>query len=398
MPEFFREFGLFCWTLKSGGFWQSVLWLWQLQNAIVGIIKEIDMNQYTLFTKVQDYYTDLVEKLAAAQRSISMTYLSFDSGEWSEQISQVLIAKAAEGVGVRLMVDELGQLLDEPRHALDNLALFNHLRSHGIQVDIFRPVSPLQANNRMHCKIAAIDNHMVFLGGSNIGDYYTTWTDTNLRVDGELGNVFHAVYDFLNGHSQNGKTSTRSIDTKNLTAGNNHLWLTIPHQQYDIRDALMKLIQEADKSIFIRTWYFLPDDEMLKALCEKARNGVRVNVLLSHETRVRPVDFANYIHVHKLVCTGGNVYRYAGKYMHSKAAWNNKGDVLFGSANLDPTSMHNNFESCLQIHDARLVWELRRSFYADLATSPKQTPESYLRRSLANKALTHACNLVSSWL
>ena len=181
-------------------------------------------------------------------------------------------------------------------------------------------------------------------------------------------------------------------------AGSDHLWLTIPRQQYDIRDALMKLILDADRSIFIRTWYFLPDDEMLNALCEKAKNGVRVNVLLSHETRVRPVDFANYIHVHKLVCAGGHVYRYAGKYMHSKAAWSDNGDLLFGSANLDPHSMHTNFESCLQIHDSKLTWELRHAFYADLATSPKQTPESYLGRSFADKALTHACNLASPWL
>lgn len=357
------------------------------------------MNQYTLFTKVQDYYTDLVEKLATAQQSISMTYLSFDSGEWSERIAQVLTAKAAEGVRVRLMVDEVGQLFDEPRHAVNNIALFNHLRSHGVQVDTFRPASPLQITNRMHCKIAAIDNRTAFLGGSNIGDYYTTWTDTNLRVDGLLGDTFHQIYDFLNNHSQNGaSSSSRILEPKNLLTGNDRLWLTIPRQQYDIRDALMKLIQDADQSIFIRTWYFLPDDEMLNALCEKAKSGVRVNVLLSHETRVRPVDFANYIHVHKLVCAGGNVYRYSGKYMHSKAAWNNNGDVLFGSANLDPTSMHNNFESCLQIQDSKLVWELRHAFYADLATSPKQTPESYLHRSLADKALTHACNLVSSWL
>ena len=84
--------------------------------------------------------------------------------------------------------------------------------------------------------------------------------------------------------------------------------------------------------------------------------------------------------------------------MHSKAAWNDKGDVLFGSANLDPHSMHINFESCLQINDPTLAWELRRAFYADLGTSARQTPESYSRRSLANKALSHACNLVSAWL
>lgn len=356
------------------------------------------MNRHTLFTNVQDYYENLVAELATAQHDISMTFLSFDSGVWAERISQALIAKAATGVRVRLMVDEFGQALDEPRHVIKNISLFNHLRSHGIQVDVYRPASPLQINNRLHCKIAAIDNRTVYLGGSNIGDYYTTWTDSNLRVDGELGNVFHSIYDFLRGFSQNGEFASRLLDTSSLQAGSDHIWLTVPRHKYDIREALMKLILDADKSIFIRTWYFLPDDEMLDALCAQARRGVQVNVLLSHETRVRPVDFANYIHVHKLVCAGGNVYRYAGKYMHSKVAWNDHSDVLFGSANLDAHSMKINFESCLKINDSKLAWELRHEFYADLATSPKQTSQSYLRRSLADKALTHACNLASPWL
>lgn len=356
------------------------------------------MNRHTLFTHVQDYYQNLVSELATAQHSISMTFLAFDSGIWSERIAQVLVAKAAAGVRVRLMVDEIGQVFDEPRHAIQNIALFNHLHVNGVQVDIYRPASPLGINNRLHCKFVAIDHRTVFLGGSNIGDYYTTWTDSNLRVDGKLGDTFHNLYDFLHGFSQNGDLARRLLSTSNLHAGSDRLWLTVPRHQYDIRKALMKLITHADKAIYIRTWYFLPDDEMLNALCEQAKKGVQVNVLLSHETRVRPVDFANYLHVHKLVCAGGNVYRYAGRYMHSKAAWNDHNDVLFGSANLDAHSMKINFESCLQINDSKLTWDLRHAFYSDLASSIKQTSQSHEHRSLADKALTHACNLASPWL
>ena len=355
------------------------------------------MNQHTLFSNVQDYYEDLVSQLQTAQTSISMTTLSFDDGIWSRRISEVLCSKALSGLNVRLMVDEFGQLLDEPRHTVQNIGLLHRLQAHGVQVDVYRPAAPLTLRNRMHCKIVAIDGHTAFLGGSNIGDYYTTWTDSNLRVNGELGTSFHDIYDFLRDHSKNGRAGS-SLDVSDLWAGNERVRLTVPGERSDVRDALLQLIRNAEKSIYIRTWYFVPDDEMLDALCAQARKGVQVNVLLSHETRVRPVDFANYLHVHKLVCSGGNVYRYTGKYMHSKAAWNDQGEVLFGSANLDPHSMYINFESCLQIHSEKLSWELRRSFYADLTTSLRQTPESHSQRSFANKALTHACSLVSAWL
>lgn len=356
------------------------------------------MNRHILFTNVQDYYTDLVAELATAQTEISMSYLAFEGGRWAWEISQVLFTKVAAGVRVRLMVDELGQLMDEPRRFLQNFDILNQLRTGNVQVDVYRPGAPLHIANRLHAKIAAIDDRTVYLGGSNIGDYYTSWTNTNLGVDGALGNTFHRIYDFLNGFSQNGNLSDRLLDATDLHAGSDRLWLTVPQHRFDARAALLSLIRNADKAIFIRTWYFLPDDETLTTFCEQAQKGAQVNVLLSHQTRVSPVDFANYIHIHKLVCAGGYVYRYAGHYMHCKAAWNELSQVLFGSANLDPTSMRNNFESCLAIDDAKLTWELRRSFYVDLAASLRQTPASYLHRSLASKAMTHVCNLVSAWL
>lgn len=383
---------------KIGVYWQFLLCDWQFENAKVGTPKEIAMNRHLLFTNVQEYYQNLVAELVTARHAISMTFLAFDSGIWAEKIAEVLIAKAAQGVSVRLMVDEIGQVFDKPAHAFKNIVLFDHLRSHGVQVDVYRPVSPLKINNRLHCKIVAVDNRTAFLGGSNIGDYYTTWSDSNLRVDGELGTVFHDLYDFLRGFSQNGDLASRLLNVSDLYAGTDRIWLTVPRHQYDIRQALLKLITDADKFIFIRTWYFLPDDEILAALCKQARRGVQVNVLLSHETRVRPVDFANYIHVHKLVCAGGNVHRYAGKYMHSKAAWNDHNNILFGSANLDAHSMKINFESCLQINDARLTWELRHAYYSDLASGIRQTAQSHLCRPFADKAITHACNLASPWL
>ena len=68
------------------------------------------MNRHTLFTHVQEYYSNLVSELASAQYDISMSFLAFDSGIWAERITQVLTAKAAAGVRVRLMVDEIGQV------------------------------------------------------------------------------------------------------------------------------------------------------------------------------------------------------------------------------------------------------------------------------------------------
>jgi cardiolipin synthase len=356
--------------------------------------------QKRLFTQVEPYYKNLASELETAQDSISMMYYAFDTGEWAERIAGILAAKAQAGIRTKLMVDEFGQVLDEPRHSLRNQALMQALREAGVEVNIFRPSGRrLTKLNRLHCKVCAIDHRTVFLGGSNIGDHYLGWDDSNLRLDGPLGDTFHQVFNYIQQFSDN-QPSYRSqgLNLSALYAGDAQLWLTVPGQRRDIRRALLQLILNADRAIYLRTWYFLPDQEILEALRSQAENGVRVNVLLSHKTRVRPIDFANYIDCHELAKSGGEILRYTEKYMHAKVAWNNHGDVLFGSANFERMALKNTFECSVALRDHKLAEVLRQSFEADRYACLAQTPEIFHRRPLPHKALSYACNLASPWL
>jgi len=298
------------------------------------------------------------------------------------------------------MVDEYGQILDEPRHSFQNKALMQSLREAGVEVSIFRPDGThLTKLNRLHCKVCAIDQRTVFLGGSNIGDHYLDWDDSNLRLNGRLDNTFHQIYDYMRGFSADQPLHpNRRIKLSSLYAGDAQVWLTIPGQRRDIRRALLHLILNADRAIYLRTWYFLPDQEILEALRSQAENGVQVYVLLSHKTRVRPIDFANYIHCHDLAKSGGKIYRYTEKYMHAKVAWNNHGEVLFGSANFERMALKNTFECSIELRDHRLAGALRQSFEKDRLTCLEQSPKIFRQRPLPHKALSYACNLASPWL
>jgi cardiolipin synthase len=356
--------------------------------------------QKTLFTNVEAYYNDLVAELKTAETKISMMYYAFDHGEWAVRISQVLMSKAQAGVEVRLMADGYGQILDEPRHVLKNKSLMQDLTNAGVDVEIFHPsANQLENINRLHCKVCAIDDRTVFLGGSNIGDHYPTWDDSNLRIDGPLGDTFHNVYEYVRQFSKSAlPAQIPDLNLSHLYGGDARVWMTVPKQRQDIRQALLNLINEAEKEIYIRTWYFLPDQEILNALRCQAERGVRAYVLLSHKTRVRPIDFANYIHCHKLAKAGGRVFRYTEKYMHAKAAWNDCGDVLFGSANLEQVALEKTFECCIAVRDHKLARDLKRAFYSDLPSCIEQTPEIYRKRPAPQKALSYACNLASAWL
>ena len=189
-----------------------------------------------------------------------------------------------------------------------------------------------------------------FIGGSNIGDHYPHWRDSNLRLDGNLGDTFRPA---LRLHwpifQKQNFANQASCPCLNCVTNGASLMLTLPGHRQDIRRALLDLILNAEKSITIRTWYFLPDKEILNALLSQAENGVRVNVIFSHRTRVPFIDAANRFIANKLVKSGVRVYRYKGQYMHGKEAWNDKSDILFGSANVDWWALYSNFECDLQL-------------------------------------------------
>jgi len=358
--------------------------------------------KYTLFTEVQPFYTDLIETLEEAQESISMMYMTLDAGEWGDRIAEILQKKSAEGVEVRLMVDRLGLVLDNPKNTFSNRTLLKELRQAGVQVDIFEPSGPrLSPSNRLHIKLVAIDRTTAFVGGSNIGNHYLRWQDTNLRLDGELGINAHMVYDYILQFcavSPEPSEAVRKLDISRLKIGDAEVMMTIPGSRMDIQRGILGMILDAEDMVYIRTWYFLPNKELLNAMLYQAERGVQIKVLLSHHTRVPLIDLANYITCHKLAKVGAYIYRYNQRYMHSKVTWNNTGDIIFGSANMDEQAQKDNFEFCLRIHDKALARKLTLAFEKDSYESKQQTCQTLRRKPFTHKVLSYICSLATPWL
>lgn len=329
-----------------------------------------------------------------------MLYFSFVHGVWAERIARALIERASAGVRVRLMVDQVGQVVDRPRSTLDSQLLLEDLRISGVQVDLFNPNGHrLTEDNRLHAKVCVIDEKTAFIGGSNIGDDYLEMEDINLRVQGALGRSLHDLHDFIRHHS--GQSLDKPLPEFHLSemmAGDAHIWLTVPKQRQDIRRAMLRLILDAQTGVFIRNWYFLPDAEILDALRSQAARGLKVQVLLSHRTKVRVVDSANLIHANKLAKSGGLVYRYDNDFAHGKVAWNDRGEILFGSANLDKQALRDNFECDLSFTDLELTGQLSDHFDQDAAKSIVQDEAYFQNMRTRSKAFAYLCSLAAPWL
>jgi cardiolipin synthase len=360
--------------------------------------------RHALYTEVEPFYIALLKALSSAQHKISMMYFTYDYGEWSSEINRMLRTKAEAGIQVRLMVDEIGLAVDAPANALRNRTMMRGLEQDGIQVNLFRPQGRrISRLDRLHIKLCAVDQHALLIGGSNIGDYYLDWQDTNLLVEGRLGDTAHRLYDYIQSHSEQGHPHWGRDESTRLNPAKMHiddtqLLLTLPGHRKDIRRELLRLILDAEESVHIRNWYFLPDNEILNALLSQAERGVSVNILLSDRTRVRLVDAANYVAGHKLARAGAHVYRYTQRYMHSKVAWNDQGDVVLGSANMDEKALNSNFECSLRLRSAVLAWQLQQAFVRDCHESTYQTPRTLGSQPLHRQTASYICLLASSWL
>lgn len=359
----------------------------------------------TLYTDVQTFYSNLTEALGQAQQSITMMYFTFDYGHWALRISGILQAKQASGVAVRLMVDEVGLLVDSPANAIKNRLLMNQLSAAGVKVVLFRPQQKRTTHfNRLHFKLCAIDQTTVFIGGSNIGDEYLAMADLNLHLDGAIGSSIENLYDYLlhpngnHGLSPADLAQAPSLHLPGLQVGENPLLLTLPGHRRDVRRALLGLILDAKESIYIRTWLFLPDREIVNALLHQSERGCRVNILLSDRTRIPLIDAANYVIGNKLVQAGAQVWRYTPRFMHAKAVWNDHGQVLFGSANLDSKALSSNYECSILIQNQSIAAQLQTQFEADLAHSNIMTPESWSDQRWPHKVFAYSAFLASGWL
>ena len=70
--------------------------------------------------------------------------------------------------------------------------------------------------------------------------------------------------------------------------------------------------------------------------------------------------------------------------MHAKEAWNDRGEVLFGSANVVRWAMDASFDCCLRLQKQSLVRQLDHAFLADTAQCV-QPGEKYDKRPLLPK-------------
>ena len=126
-------------------------------------------NQVEILNNGEETFPALFKALLQARKFIHLEYYIIAEGSLATRLKEILLQKAAEGVEVRVIYDDVGSWsLSKP--------YLRELREAGIQIFPFLPVRfhhfANKANYRNHRKIAVIDGEVGFVGGLNIADRY----------------------------------------------------------------------------------------------------------------------------------------------------------------------------------------------------------------------------------
>lgn len=327
-----------------------------------------DCYDFEYFPSGETYFSRLTEELEKAERYIFLEYFILRPGKFWDTVLAILKRKAAEGVDVRVIYDDIGSMLKVP----DNYAA--ELERQGVKCmcfNPFRPVLDIAQNNRTHRKIALIDGETVFTGGINLSDEYINlthpfgqWKDTGVMVRGRVAQNFAAMFLQLWSARESGEDYTKYLTAcpKGDIACVAFSDSPLEEGANVCEDLYLKLIYNAKKYVWINTPYLILDGEMKRALISAARSGVDVRITVPNIPDKKYVFAVTKAFYSQLVKEGIRIYRYTPGFIHAKSIVSDDKYCIIGSTNMDFRSFYLHFECDMMFFDERVSEKLRDDY------------------------------------
>lgn len=332
-------------------------------------------NAVEFYTDGYQFFPALLQAIKGATNHIHLdTYIIADD-PLGRLVSDALIAKAREGVEVRLIYDDVGCWRVPER-------FFDRMRQAGVKVRSFMPVRfpafTSKVNYRNHRKVCVIDGTQGFIGGMNIALRYVKglhggtlpWRDTHMRLRGSvvyaLQRAFlvdwyfvdrtlindHRYYPPMPWHISN--DSLAQVVTSSPIA-----------QWPDIMQGYVRILLEAKRYVYMETPYFLPTEPVMFAMRTAALAGVDVRLLIPRRSDAWLIQLASMSYVTETLEAGVKMRLYEKGFNHSKLLVADDQISTCGSTNIDFRSFENNFEANVFFYDRQTALRIKDIYMRD---------------------------------
>ena len=333
------------------------------------------------------FYPPMLEDIVSASSSVHINQFGFRPGLVGDEFAEALIAKAAEGVPVRLVVDRQGS--DPERGARP---LYDRLAAAGVEVCVVRatqprvPVGPLGVGGATrwnlsglghidHRKVVVIDGRVGWVGGAGIEDHFQDgrFHDLFLRVEGpvvaQLQLVFLAGFRWLGGDVAAAGLDGLfpALEDGDIPAIVLH---NAPGRYRPITDAIARLLEGARETLDVVNPY-VTDRGMIRRIEQAARRGARVRLFVPANANNWACAAAQQFHHAALLDAGVRILEYP-TMLHAKAFVRDGEELLAGTCNLEAWSLKRFFEIDLHVRSRAVAsaFDERFSAPAEESSSP----------------------------
>lgn len=333
-------------------------------------------NRVQLLINAAENYPAWLRAIASARDHVHFESYIIHEDSAGFEFSNALIAKAQEGVHVRVIYDWMGGFGKTSR------SFWKRLRAGGVEVRCFNPPhfdSPFGWLSRDHRKMLAVDGEVGFISGLCVGRMWVgepekhiePWRDTGVEVHGpalvDIERAFAEVWAMMGDpipdidvagsmdSSVAGDISMRIVATVPATGGLFRL------------DQLVAAM--ARNKLWLTDAYYAGTTPYVQALRAAARDGVDVRLLVPNATDIpllRPLSRSGY---RPLLEAGIRIFEWNGTMIHAKTAVADGRWARVGSTNLNIASWLGNCELDAVIENDEFAREMEQQYLADLGNA-----------------------------
>lgn len=366
-------------------------------------------NHVQLLCNAEAFYPAMLDAINKAKIRLLLEMYLFESGTVANTFISAMVDAANRGVQVYLLFDDYGcrDLNANDRKKLQHL---------NIHLEFYNPINFISFRRNLfrdHRKLLIVDGTMVFVGGAGISDDFQPqdkhrlgWRETMILTQGEIVldwiKVFFDVWALT---VQKERKELCSLSHLNVDLSLNdrgevssRVICAVGGGRQSIKNSLLRQIHQSTQRCWIATAYFVPSHKIRKALCQAARRGVDVRLLLSGELTDHPsVRFSARRFYFHLLQAGVKIFEYQPRFMHQKILlcddW-----ASIGSSNIDRWNFRWNLEANQEMKNCHFANEVKSLFVSDFSQCIEYSLTDWRQRSRYHQLLEWLWGRVESFV
>jgi cardiolipin synthase len=330
-------------------------------------------NRLEVLQDAREKYPRLLADLRGASQSIHLVYYEWASDRFTDEVAELLAAKVASGVEVRILYDPVGSL------RMLNRRYVRSMRAAGIQMSPHSPPYALHTiSYRNHRKIAVIDGRVGYSGGLNMTATHLSgprgfsgWRDTHARVIGEAVLRLQSIF-LIMWHNTTGENlfheryfpvpsdDSPPLPIQVVSGGPDSRWRAI-------LKSYIVMVTLARDHVYLQSPFLIVNDSLADAMKAAALAGIKVWVMIAPRGGEGQLAYrAGMTYARELAEAGVRVLLYRGAYFHAKTVCVDSKVCSIGSANMDIRSFSINYETNLVVYDEGVTRRLEADFERDM--------------------------------